>query len=74
MPEGCAACYSFPMSHRVIRVCIGKEPELYEELIAATTNHTLYEGCFIMQYSEHRGYEGEMIGEFTLRQAREDEL
>jgi hypothetical protein len=62
------------MNNRVIRFCIEEQPELYEELISATTNHTLYEGCYVMQYSEHRGSEGQMIGEFTLRQAGKDDL
>jgi len=50
----------------VILVSIEKERELYEALLSATMNHTEYDGCYIMQYSEHRGDEGHMVGEFTL--------
>ena len=57
------------MNNRVIKVCIEKEPELYEELVSATMNHTQYEGSYVMQYSECRGGEGQMIGEFMLREA-----
>ena len=57
------------MNNRVIRVCIEKEPKLYEELESAMMNYTQYEGCYIMQYSEYRGSEGWMIGEFMLREA-----
>ena len=57
----------------IIRVCIEKEPELYEELMSATMNHTQYEGCYVMQYSEYRGDEGQMMGEFMLREAGKDD-
>ena len=54
---------------RVIRVNIGQEPELYEELFSAMMNHTQYDdGCYVMQYMEHRGENLQMVGEFTLRE------
>ena len=40
------------MNPRVIKVIIEKEPELYEELMAATLNHTQFDGCYVMQYNE----------------------
>jgi hypothetical protein len=61
------------MNTRVIKICIEEEPELYQKLLDATTNHTLYDGCYVMQYSEHRGNEAKMIGEFMLRQAGKDD-
>ena len=60
------ACF---MSNRVIRVIIDTEPELYAELESAMMNHTRYEGCYVMQYSEHRDSELRMVAEFLLREA-----
>jgi hypothetical protein len=56
------------MDKRVIRVNIKKEPELYEELMLAMTNHAQHEGCYVIQYSENVGGEGQMVGEFMLRE------
>jgi hypothetical protein len=61
------------MKTRVITVNIEKERELYDELMLAMTNHTKYDGCYIMQYMEHRGGEGQMVGEFMLREDKEDQ-
>ncbi len=52
----------------LIVVNIDKERELYEALLSAAMNHTPYDGCYVMQYSEHRDSEGQMVGEFTLRE------
>jgi hypothetical protein len=57
------------MNRRIIKVFIEKEPERYEELMSATVNHTQYDGCYIMQYSEYLNSELQMIGEFMLREA-----
>jgi len=56
------------MNKRVIKVCIEREPELYEELMAATLNHIQYDGCYIMQYAEYWGDEGQKMGEFMLHE------
>ena len=56
------------MKPHVIIVKIQKEPELYEALVSAAMNHTPYDGCYVMQYAEHRNNEGQMVGEFTMRE------
>ena len=56
------------MKTRLILVSIEKERELYEALLSATMNHTPYDGCYVMQYAEHRNNEGQMVGEFTMRE------
>ena len=56
------------MNKRVIRVYIDQEPELYEELLSATMNHTQYDGCYVTQYMENLGEELQRMGEFTLRE------
>jgi len=53
----------------VIRVCIGKGPELYGKLKSATRNHAQYEGCYVMQFAGNRRGHGRLIGEFLLREA-----
>jgi len=55
------------MEMRVIRAGIEKERELYEALLSATMNHKEYDGCYVMQYSEYRETDGQMIGVFVLR-------
>lgn len=57
------------MNKRMIRVNIEQEQDLFERLMYAKQSYTKYEDCYIMQYSEHRGDEGQMIGEFMLRAA-----
>lgn len=61
------------MNTRTIRVSISKEKALYEELVSAMMSHTEYDGCYVMQYSEHRGGEGQMVAEFMLRECEKDE-
>ena len=56
------------MKTRVITVTIHKERELYEALLSAAMNRTEYDGCYVMQFSEHRNNEGQMVGEFTMRE------
>lgn len=56
------------MKTRVIRINIQQERELYETPLSATMNPTEYDGCYVMQYAEHRGEEGQVIGEFTLQE------
>lgn len=56
------------MKTRTIKVNIRTEPELYEALLSATMNHTHYDGCYIMQYSECRGSDGQMVAEFMLHE------
>jgi hypothetical protein len=60
------------MNKRVIRVCIEKEPELYKELESAMVEHREYDGCYIMQYSEYRNSEYQLIGEYLLCEAGTD--
>ena len=43
------------------------DSELYRELESAMLNHTLYEGCYVMQYSEHNEHEGK-VAVFLLRE------
>ena len=57
------------MNERMIRINIEQEQDLFERLMYAKQSYTKYEDCYIMQYSEHRGDEGQMIGEFMLRKA-----
>jgi hypothetical protein len=61
------------MKTRIIRINIEQEPELHKELEYALVSHTKYQGCYIMQYMEHRNDEYQMIGEYMLREAGEDE-
>ncbi|MGB5473085.1 MAG: hypothetical protein WBQ78_06385 [Gammaproteobacteria bacterium] len=56
------------MKTRVILANIHEERKLYETLLSATMNHTKYDGCYVMQYSEHRDREGQMMAEFLLRE------
>ena len=57
------------MSIREVKVCIEKEQALYNELYSAMMDHREYDGCYVMQYSEYRSSEGQMMGEFILRDA-----
>jgi hypothetical protein len=61
------------MKTRVIRINIEKEPDLFERLMYAKLSYTKYEDCYIMQYTENRGDEGQTVGEFMLREAREND-
>jgi len=61
------------MKTYTIRVHIHKQPDLYQELLKATMHHTEYEGSYVMQYSEHRGREGQMVAEFILREIEKSE-
>jgi len=56
------------MNTREIRVSMDKEPELYNELYSAMMEHREYDGCYVMQYSEHRDTDG-LIAVFMLREA-----
>ena len=56
------------MDTRTIKVDIEKDQALFDELMTATLEHREYDGCFIMMYSEYRGGEGQMVGEFMLRE------
>ena len=56
------------MDTRSIKVNIEKDQALFDALMTATLEHREYDGCFIMMYSEYRGSEGQMIGEFILRE------
>ena len=58
------------MNTRVIKVRIDREQALYDELMSAMMEHRQYEGGYIMQCSEHRGNEGQMVAEFMLRDAK----
>ena len=58
------------MNTRIIRISIVREQALYDELMSAMMEHREYEGGYIMQCSEHRGGEGQMVAEFTLRDAK----
>ena len=53
---------------RVIKFNIEQDPELYDELMSAMMEHREYDGCYIMQFSESRGDELQMVGEFILRE------
>ena len=55
------------MYPRIIRVSIERERALYDELFSAMMEGREYEGGYIMQCAEHRGGEGQMVAEFTLR-------
>jgi hypothetical protein len=57
------------MNTREIKVCIEKEPALYNELFSAMVECREYDGCHVLQYSEYCNGEGWMIGEFMLREA-----
>ena len=57
------------MNPRIIRVSIEREQALYDELMSAMMEHRQYESGYIMQCSEHRGNEGQMVAEFMLRNA-----
>ena len=59
------------MNTRVIRVSIQREQALYDELMSAMMEHRQYEGGYIMQCSEHRGNQGQMVAEFMLRDAEQ---
>ena len=56
------------MKNWVIRVDVCKKPELYEALVNAALTHTPYENCYVMQYSENVGGEGQKVAEFVLRE------
>jgi hypothetical protein len=43
------------------------------QLMHATQNHAKHESCYVMQYSEQRDDNGQMVGEFMLRGAGKDE-
>jgi len=45
------------MYTRIIKINIEQEPELQKELGYALVSHTKYQGCYIMQYMEHRNDE-----------------
>jgi hypothetical protein len=55
------------METRLIKLNLEKDQELYEEPMSAMMEHRQYNGCYIMQYQEHRGDELQMVGEFLLR-------
>ena len=57
------------MNTRIVTVSIKQERELYDTLLSATMNHIEYDGCYVMQYTEHRGKDGQMVAEFMLRDA-----
>jgi hypothetical protein len=57
------------MKTRTITVNIRQQPELHEALMYAMNSGTDYNGWHVMQYSEFRGREGQMVAEFTLRDA-----
>ena len=59
------------MNTRVIKVRIDREQALYDELMSAMMEHRQYEGGYIMQCSEHRGNQGQMVAEFMLRDAEQ---
>jgi len=59
------------MNTRVIKVSIETEQALYDELMSAMMEHRQYEGGYIMQCSEHRGNQGQMVAEFMLRDAEQ---
>lgn len=54
------------MSNRTITVLVDRQPDLYDALLAAMNRHVEYEGCYIMQYTEH-AENGETVARFTLR-------
>jgi len=62
------------MNNLTITVHIHKQSELYQELHSSMMNHTQYQGCYVMQYSEHRGeaydarYERLVLQRFIGRQ------
>ena len=56
------------MKVREIKVCINKEPALYDELISAMLEHHEYDGCYVTQYSEFQE-NGYMVALFILRDA-----
>jgi len=57
------------MKTRSITVNIEQEPELHKALEYALVTHTRYQGCYVMQYMEHRNSEYQLIGEYMLREA-----
>ena len=59
------------MYPRIIRVSIERERALYDELFSAMLEGREYEGGYIMQCSEHRGNQGQMVAEFMLRDAEQ---
>jgi hypothetical protein len=58
------------MNTREIRTTL--DSELYRVLESAMLNHTLYEGCYVMQYSEHNEHEGK-VAVFLLREQSKKE-
>jgi hypothetical protein len=60
------------METRTIRINIEQEPELHKELEYALVTHSKYQGCYIMQYMEHRNDEYQLVGEYMLREAGEE--
>lgn len=54
------------MKTRTITVHIKAGPEIYVTLMRALNNGTDYEGSHVMQYSEYRNKEGQLVGEFTV--------
>jgi len=61
------------MSTRVIKVCIKKEQALYNELYSAMMEHREYEGCYVMQYTEHQE-NGWTVASFSLRDAEQSSM
>lgn len=61
-----------PINIRTITINIEQEPELYKELESAMVEHREYDGCYIMQYSEYRNSEYQLIGEYLLCEAGTD--
>ena len=56
------------MNVREIKVCIKKEPVLYDELITAMLEHHEYDGCYVKQYSEYQE-NGYIVALFTMCEA-----
>ena len=56
------------MNTREIKVCIEKEPALYDELFSAMMECREYDGCHVLQYSESEE-SGWMTAVFMLREA-----
>lgn len=57
------------MKTRLIKLNIVQDQALYDELMSAMMEHREYDGCYIMQFSESRGDELQMVGEFMLRES-----
>jgi len=55
------------MNTRIIKVSVADERPLYDELMSAMMEDREYDGCYIIQYSEHQE-NGYKVAVFMLRE------